>query len=49
MCDYHQRTQENDFLVMLNGLSRPFKKMLMLFTDIVFFSKGVALNFVSIV
>ena len=37
MCDYHQRTQENDFLVMLNGLSRPFIKILMLFSELGFF------------
>ena len=45
MCDYHQRRQENDFLAMLNGLSRPFKKILMLFSDLGFFFKGGGLKF----
>ena len=45
MCDYHQRTQENDFLVMLNGLSRPSKEILMLSADVGFFFKGVGLKY----
>ena len=51
MCDYHQRTQENEFLVMLNGLSRPFTKILMLSPDLGFFFKGggLLLNFVPVV